>query len=556
MTNREIARTLDRIADILQIKGENFFKVRAYRKAAESVYHLDENLTVLYEQNKIGDIPGVGKGVKRKIEEMVEKGSSEYYEKLLQEVPIGVLEMLAIPGVGHKTAKVIYENLGIDNIEDLLKAVEDKKIRELPGLGSKSEYNIKKGIEILKKSYGKANLGVALPMAEEFLNYLLKSNQIEQASIVGSARRGKPLVSDIDILVAAHDFDLAKEVIVSYKGINKIESIEHDRISGRLSYNVEFEVILVNPADYIFSLVNTTGAKEFCEEILNNVESEIYKNLTDEASLFSKLNMQYIPPELRENQGEIELAKNFKLPELIKEDDLVGDLHLHSNWSDGASSIQEMVEACKDLGYSYMAVTDHSKSLPISGGLNEDRLKAQGKVIDSLNEQLEDFTILKGIEVDILKDGSLDFPDEVLKELDIVVASIHSNFKLDKDKQTERILTAMKNEHVNIIGHLTGRLLNRRPGYKLDIDRILETAAKNNIIFEINSHPDRLDVDEKVARQAAEQGIKMAINSDAHHIKELKNRRFGVINARRGWLTSADVVNTWDIDKLTKYLKE
>lgn len=555
MTNREIARTLDKIADILIIKDDNYFKIRAYRKAAESIYHLDENLTVLYEKNKIGDIPGVGKAVKSKIEEMLEKGSSSYFEKLLQDVPSGVLEMLAIPGLGHKTAKVIYDNLGIDNIEDLLKAVEDKKIRELPGLGSKSEYNIKKGIELLKESYGKANLGVALPMAEEFLAYLLQSDGVIQASIVGSARRGKPQVNDIDILAAVDDYQLVSDKIVSYKAINKVESIEKGRISGRLTYNVSFEVILVNPEDYVHSLVWTTGSLEFREVLFKDHNRADLRHLPDEISLFDQLGIQFIPPELRENRGEIELAKSFSLPTLIEKGDLKGDLHMHSEWSDGSCAIPDMVVACKKMGYSYMAVTDHSKSLHISGGLSEDRLRKQGEIIDNLNQELQDFTVLKGTEVDILKDGSLDFPDEVLRDLDVVVASIHSNFKLDKNKQTERLLKVMKNEHIDIIGHLTGRLLNRRSGYELDLDKILEGAAQNNIIFEINSHPDRLDVDEEIARKSSEYGIKIAINSDAHHTNELKNRKYGVLNARRGWLTANDVVNTWDINKLTKYLK-
>ncbi len=556
MTNREIARTLDRIADILTMKEENFFKIRAYRKAAESVYHLDENLSVLYERDKIGDIPGVGKTVKSIIEEMVEKESCEYYEDLLKEIPFGVLEMLAIPGLGHKTAMVIYGNLGIDNIEDLLGAVEAKKIRELPGLGSKSEYNIKKGIELLKESYGRANLGVALPLAEEFLKYLKQSKEVIEVSIVGSARRGKPQVKDIDILLAANDFESAKNYIINYKPINKVETVENNRISGRLTYNVEFEIILVEPANYYYNLVWTTGDKEFREEIFKQTDPSQFSNLLDEESLFEKLNLQYIPPELREDANVIELAKNFDLPNLISEADIKGDLHVHSNWSDGACSIEEMALACKNLGYSYMAITDHSKSLHISSGLNEKRLKEEAILIDSLNEQMLDFTILKGIEVDILRDGKLDFTDDTLQELDIVVASIHSNFKLDIDKQTERLLKAMKNEHVDIIGHLTGRLLNRRPAYELHMDKILECAVQNDVIFEINSHPDRLDVDEIVARQAAELGIKMAINSDAHNSRDLKNRRYGVMSARRGWLTPSDVVNTWDIATLTKYLKD
>lgn len=556
MTNREIARTLERIADILIIKEDNYFKIRAYRKAAESIYNLDENLTVLYEKNKIGDIPGVGKAVKIKIEEMLEKGNSYYFERLLRDVPLGVLEMLSIPGLGHKTAKVIYESLGIDNIEDLLKAVEDRKIRELPGLGSKSEYNIKKGIELLKESYGKANLGVALPLAEDFLTYLQGCEGVIEACIVGSARRGKPQVNDIDLLVSVNDYKLVHDRIFAYKAINKVESFEKECISGRLTYNVSFEVILVNPEDYIHSLVWTTGSLEFRELLFSGYNREELKDLPNEASLFDKLEIQYIPPELRENRGEIELAKTFNLPKLIDETELKGDLHMHSEWSDGSCAISDMVVACKKMDYDYMAVTDHSRSLHISGGLSEERLKAQGEIIDVLNQELQDFTVLKGTEVDILKDGSLDFPDEILRDLDVVIASIHSNFKLDKVKQTERLLTVMKNEHVDIIGHLTGRLLNRRPGYELDMDKILTGAAQNNIIFEINSHPDRLDVDEEIARKAAEYGIKIAINSDAHHTNDLKNRKYGVLNARRGWLTADDVINTWDIDKLKQYLKE
>ncbi len=407
----------------------------------------------------------------------------------------------------------------------------------------------------MKESYGKANLGVALPMAEEFLAYLLQSDGVIQASIVGSARRGKPQVNDIDILAAVDDYQLVSDKIVSYKAINKVESIEKGRISGRLTYNVSFEVILVNPEDYVHSLVWTTGSLEFREVLFKDHNRADLRHLPDEISLFDQLGIQFIPPELRENRGEIELAKSFSLPTLIEKGDLKGDLHMHSEWSDGSCAIPDMVVACKKMGYSYMAVTDHSKSLHISGGLSEDRLRTQGEMIDNLNQELQDFTVLKGTEVDILKDGSLDFPDEVLCDLDVVVASIHSNFKLDKNKQTERLLKVMKNEHVDIIGHLTGRLLNRRSGYELDLDKILEGAAQNNIIFEINSHPDRLDVDEEIARKSSEYGIKIAINSDAHHTNELKNRKYGVLNARRGWLTANDVVNTWDINKLTKYLK-
>jgi len=556
MTNREVARTLDHIADILQIKDENPFKVKAYRQAASSIYHLDEDIHYLYDKGRLSDIPGVGQAIKAKIEELVEKGSCEYYEKLLLEIPRGVLDMLNIPGVGYKTVKAIYEQLGVKNREELLQAAQEKRIRSLPGMGGKTEYTIIKGIEMLQQNSDKNTLGFVLPMAEQLLDYLKTCEQVTKASLAGSIRRGKPLVTDIDIVAGAQDEAAVRRMIGNYREIKKIITSEKGHIEGLLRFDIPFEVIIVPPEEYCSGLFMATGSKEHINHLMGGVQKSVINDCKSEIEIYKRFNLDYIYPELREDGGEIIAAGNGSLPELVQQCDINGDLHVHSSWSDGANKIIEMAEEARSMNYSYLAITDHSRSLPISGGLNEERLKAQGEEIESLNQQWDDFTILKGTEVDVLKDGSLDFSSEVLRELDIVVASIHTNFKLDKEKQTERIVRAIKDENVDIIGHLSGRLLNRRPAYELDLERILDEAAKNQVILEINSHPDRLDIDADLARRAHEYGIKISINSDAHHKNDLNLIKYGVLNARRGWLEKGDIINTLNRYELTKYIKE
>jgi DNA polymerase (family 10) len=555
MTNREIGRTLDRIADLLQIKDENPFKIAAYRKAANSIYHLDEDLHVYYQHDRIGNIPGIGKSVKALIEELIEKGSSEYYQRLVQDIPEGVLDFLRIPGLGHKTARLIYEHLGIDNLDDLLIAARERKIRTIPGLGSKTEYNIKKGMDLLEQSHGKITLGLALPLAQQLRDYLAESPSVEAISLVGSIRRGKPLVSDIDILVATRDVEEIKNLFRNYRELQQVMDEGPDYIAGQLSFGIKVEVIMVEPPHFYGALAWTTGSKEFRDRVWEGIEPDRFANLASEEEVFKVIRLSFIPPEMRENQGEIELAQQGAIPRLVEAADIKGDLHVHSDWSDGGAKIQETVTQARLLGYSYVAITDHSQSLGISGGLNEQRLSQQGKVIDAINQELDDFHVLKGIEVDILKTGRLDFDDEVLEKLDVVVASIHSNFKLDKETQTDRIIQAIKSDQVDIIGHLTGRLLNRRSGYELDIEPVLQAAAQYQVALEINSHPDRLDIDEHISRQAREMGIKIAINSDAHHREDLKLLQYGILTARRGWLQPEDVLNTMDYDSLITYLR-
>ncbi|QGT99712.1 DNA-dependent DNA polymerase family X [Candidatus Syntrophocurvum alkaliphilum] len=556
MTNREVVILLENIANLLQLKGENIYKVRAYKKAAESIYHLDTDIRLLSDANRLNEISGVGKSVKNTIEDLIQNGRSSYYDELTKEVPTGLLEIIALPGVGFKTVKTIWNQLGIDNIDDLLKAAKNKQIRKLNGMGGKTEYNIIKSIETVKNSGGKATLGVALPIAEEFADFIAQSENVKKLSIVGSLRRRKSLIGDIDILIVADDYTKVKEKVANFRSLQEIETINQNNITGYLNYNIPFELIFVSMEDYYCSLIYTTGSRKHRDKLFANCDKRLLKDSRSEEEVYNQIGLSYIPPELREDEGELEAAKNNQIPKLVSLSDIKGDLHLHSDWSDGASKIEDMVESARLFGLSYIAITDHSKSLPISGGLNEDKLKLQGKVIDSINEKYSDIKILKGIEVDILKDGSLDFDDDILRDLDIVVASVHSNFNFDKNKQTERIITAINNKHVKILGHLTGRLLSRRSAYELDIDEILQEVKRNKVILEINAHPDRLDIDEITARKAKELGIKIAINSDAHHKNEFYILKYGVMNARRGWLEPQDVVNTWDIEKLINYIKE
>ncbi|MGI6453160.1 MAG: DNA polymerase/3'-5' exonuclease PolX [Syntrophomonadaceae bacterium] len=555
MNKREVAYVLDRIADMLMLQDENIYRIRAYRKAADSIYHLEQDIHELWKSNRLTDIPGVGNAVKGQIEELLEKGQCTYYNQLAREVPPGLLEMLSIPGIGHKTVKVIYDKLGIDNIDDLMAAVRERKIRTLPGMGGKTEYTIRKGIELLKERKGKVTLGLALPIAYELIDYLRSWEIVKDASIVGSVARFKPLVKDIDIIVAAHDIDQVREKLSLFRRVKQIGDPEGELIKGELDFNIPFEVIVVNPEEYCIRKLIATGSQLFIRGLLGeriNIKELSLKKTEEE--IFSGLGLPFIPPELREGQDAIEAARSGKLPRLVLQKELQGDLHVHSEWSDGGHNIQEMAATARSLGYSYIAITDHSKSLSISGGLNEDRLSAQGRIIDELNRDLKDFRILKGIEVDILKDGQLDFEDKILKEMDVVIASVHSHFKLEREQQTQRIIKAIENEHVDIIGHLTGRLLNRREGYDLDINKILLAAAEHKKILEINSHPDRLDVDENIALRAKQMGIKFAINSDAHHRQDLYLVKYGVHNARRGWLEPDDIVNTWGIERLLDYL--
>lgn len=535
--------------------GESTFKIKAYDRAATSVFRLDEDIEQLYRQDRLYDIPGVGKSIKTIIEEILQTGSSSYLEELFQLIPPGVLHMLKIPGLGHRSVRQIYQELGVQNLDELEVAAQLQRIRTLPGMGAKTEQNILEGIASLREHKDRIILGAARPEALALLQEIQGLEDVLYAEITGSIRRGKSLVGDIDILVAAENEALIKRKL---KILPRVYSIEKDSpgcLAGRLNSGHPFEVIMVSPADYYHSLVWTTGSKAHRSKLFTGIDRGSLQDLGSEAELYQDLGLDYIPPELREDQGEFEAARGGTLPHLLKREDIQGDLHLHTLWSDGSYDIYAMVEKARQLGYRYIAISEHSKSLTISNGLDEERLRAQGKLIDQINQEIEDIQVLKAIEVDVLKDGQLDLDDEVLKDLDLVIAAIHSHFRLGKEEQTRRIIKAMQNEHVHVFAHLSGRLLNRRSAYEFDLEKVLAAAAEHNVALEINANPDRLDVDENIARQAKSLGIRMVINSDAHHIVAMEYMDYGVLTARRGWLEPEDVLNTLPLDELKQVLK-
>ena len=553
--NQEVAAILEEVADILEIMGDNPYKIRAYRRAANSVYQLPDDLEDIWRQGRLLEIAGIGKAIESKVEEILRTGSLKYHQELLDQIPRGTLKMLALPGMGPRTVRIIHEHLGITNLDDLLEAAKARRIRVLPGLGAKTEYNIKKGMEMLQSIGETVTLGTVFPIAQEFCAFLAGGEGVEAAELVGSIRRRKPVVHDIDILVGARYPEMVKERIARYRRLKSVDESTDEVIRGRIGLGFKFEVIVVTPDDFPMALLLATGSKEHRKLLLARLGEAGVTSGASEADIYKKLGMEWIPPELRENRGEIELALSHGLPVLVSQADLKGDLHVHTDWTDGAHHLEQMVKQARAMGYSYLAVTDHSQSLKISRGLDERRLQDQLRLIAQINKDHQDFRVLSGIEVDIMRDGSLDFPDEILEQLDVVVASIHSAFHLPAEEQTNRIISAINNCHVDIIGHLTGRLLNRRSGYQVDVEAVLTAASRSGTALEINAHPDRLDISEEVAFRARQEGVKVAINSDAHQLSDMLLMEYGVFNARRGWLEARDVINTWPLPELLRYFE-
>lgn len=570
MKNFEVAFIFYDIADILEIKGENFFKIRAYRKAAHTIENLPMDVEDLAGESRLQEIEGIGKALEEKIREIINTGTCRYYEELKKDFPRGLVEMLKIPGLGAKKIKVIYDNLGISSIEELEKAARAHKLRELPGMGVKTEQSILKGIKTLKGQGDRVQLAIALPVANRIMEILSGMKEVSKVAIAGSLRRRKEMVKDIDIVVATEAAETLVENFLKLPIISRVLAEGLSKVSVVLNAGIQVDLRLVKPQEFYSALQHFTGSKEHNTKLRSLAlkmgyklnEYGIFEKEGDgvfcpksETELYSKLDMPYIIPELREDRGEIEAALQDGLPDLVKLEDIRGDLHLHSDFSDGVSSIEEMVKKAKELGYEYIAITDHSKSLKVARGLDESRLRQQLELIKGINERVKGIRILTGIEVDILPDGSLDFDDDILKELDVVIASIHSGFKQDKTTITSRIVNACHNRYVNIIAHPTGRLLGRREPYDVDMDEVFEAAAKTGTVLEINSSPDRLDLNDVNVKRAAEMGIKIAINTDAHGTEALSDMMYGVWVARRGWLAAENIINTYSLEQLLEFLK-
>ncbi len=569
MKNLEISAIFREIANILEIKGDNPFRIRAYERAAQNIEGLTEDIEDFVRDDRLMDIPGVGKDLADKIKEYVQTGKIKAYEDLKKKVPGGLLDLLNIPSVGPKTAKLLYEELKIKNILDLEKAIKKNKLQGIFGIKEKTIENISKGIELLKRGRERMTLAQAMQVADEFISALKKLSEVKRISVAGSLRRQKETVRDIDILMISKKPKKIMDVFTGLPDVATVLAKGETKSSVRTKGDVQVDCRVEEEKSFGAALLYFTGSKNFNIRLRQlaikrglkiNEYGVFRKNRfvcgKTEEEIFKILGISYIEPELREDTGEIELAREFQLPYLIELKDIKGDLHVHSKWSDGGNTIAEMVEAAKRRGYSYLAITDHSQSLKVAGGLSIADLKKKKQEIGRINRKLKDFRVLYGTEVDIDSDGRLDYKDEILKEFDVVVAAIHTGFKQSKSQLTRRLIRACKNNYVHIIAHPTGRLWGSRDAYDIDMDEVLKAARDTNTYLEINAFPQRLDLNDLNCRRAKEIGARLVIDTDAHTFEQLVTMRLGVSVARRGWLTKKDVLNTLSLEELLKAIKK
>lgn len=530
--NEKIAEILSAIADFLEMKGENVYRIMAFRKAARTISGLPKRIE---NKEDVISLPGIGKVIGDMVEEILKSGTSSLYEELIREIPEGVREFQQIQGIGPKTAFNIYKVTGASSLEELYELVINDRLREFNELRGKTLERVYSGIDkaLEKKRMLRLDQGFAVYLT---VKDMLKSNPyVKDLVLVGGLRRGKEVNNDVDILLLTEDKD-------------KLTSLLETKVD---SYKIDIKI--TTPETFFYDMFLYTGSNSHTSKVLELLENR--KRFNSEEEIYNILGLQYVPPEIREDLGEVELAREHRLPILISPTDLKGDLHTHSLWSDGTANILDMAFSCIKRGYKYMAITDHSGSLKVAGGLSPEEIMEQHKELEMIEDKLDGFTILKGIEVDVLPDGTLDTPEDILKELDIVIASIHTNFRMEEKEMTERILKAISNPYVNILAHPTGRILLERDPYRVDMEKILKVAGERGVIMEINSSPERLDLNEVLIREGKRFGVKFAINTDAHSPLHLDNSIYGVITARRGWLEPEDVINTYDLEELKEILR-
>ena len=575
MINLDMARIFDEIADILEVKAENPFRIRAYRRAARTIETLTQDLNVIAERSGVSElkkIPGVGEAIAKKIVEIAQTGDCKKHLELTQEVPSGVLELLAIPRVGPKTIAKVHDELGISSIAELEEAAKLHKLEGLPGLGARVEENILKGIGQYRSYKGRVLLSEALPRAELIVTELKKLDAVLKITIAGSLRRMRETIGDIDILVVSNSPRAVMDAFTSLDGVEDIVA-KGDTKSSIILKGVAVDLRVVAEASFGAAAHYFTGSKHHNIRIrelgmkqgLKINEYGIFRaderiGGENEADVFECVGLAYIPPELREDRGEIEAAKANKIPVLVAAHDIKGDLHVHTNWSDGKNSIEEMALTAISAGYEYIAVADHSPAVGIAGGMTAGKIKKRLDEIEKLNIRFEDegikFSVLSAAEVDIKSDFSMDFPDVVLESLDLVVGAIHTKFAQDRETMTTRLLTAIANPNVDIIAHPTGRLLGKRDPYEVDMERLMESAKATGTIMELNSFPGRLDLNDAHCKMAKEYGVLIAISTDAHDSMQMRDViRYGVATARRGWLEPNDVVNTRGLEDIRALLK-
>ncbi len=571
MKNTEIAKVFQDMADLLELKGENPFKIRAYQRAARAIEHLPKELEIMVEEGEdLQNIPGVGEAIAKKITELVTTGKLRVYEELKAEFPEGITALLEIPGIGPKTAKKLSTELGIKTVDEPEQAIKEGKVAKLFRLGEKTAENILQQIQALRRKDQRIPIGEALPVVDEVLNALRTIPGVKNLTAAGSLRRFRETVGDIDLMGTADNPEEVIKAFVSLPQVRQVLAQGPTKASVILPGGLQADLRMVEHDSFGSLLQYFTGSKQhnialrtkeqkkglkLSEYGITDLSTNKLEKFATEEDFYHRLGLQYIPPEIREDQGEIELAEKGALPRLIEISDIKGDFHVHTKWSDGHDTIEAMARAAKALGYKYIAITDHSAGRGIAKGLNEERLRQQIEEIKQLNQKLGDFHILTGIEVDIRADGTIDLPDGLLAELDVVIAAIHSAMTQSEEQITRRLLNAIENPHVDIIAHPTCRLIGEREPSAVDIEAVFKAAARNNKALEINAMPDRLDLKDTHIYRARELGIKLAIGTDAHSTAQLGFMRFGIGIARRGWCQAEDVLNTRPLEEVLAFLR-
>ncbi|MYL53275.1 DNA polymerase/3'-5' exonuclease PolX [Pontibacillus yanchengensis] len=566
LDKKELIKKLEQIAVYLELKGENPFKISAYRKAAQALENDDRSLS---EIDDFTNMTGIGKGTAAVIQELVETGEAEVLNQLEEDVPAGLVPLLQLQGLGGKKLAKLYQELGVTDATSLKEACEQEQVQQLSGFGKKTEEKILQALEDVSKRPERLPIAVMLPIAERIESFLQTVEGIDEFSRAGSLRRMKETIKDIDFIIATEDYEKVREQLLQLDNIKEVVAKGDTKVSLLLAegYDIGVDFRLVEPQEFATTLHHFTGAKDhnvamrqlakdqgkkISEYGVENSETGDIQTFTNEETFFAHFGLEYIPPEVRENLGEVESFRQ-KIT-LLDHQDIRGDLHMHTAWSDGAQSLKEMADRAIEKGYEYIAITDHSKYLRVANGLDEDRLRKQREEIDKLNETFESFHIFAGIEMDILPDGSLDFSEDFLKEMDFVIASIHSNFNQTQEEIMNRLRTALECPYVHLIAHPTGRLIGRRNGYDVDIEQLIQGAKETGTALELNANPNRLDLSWEYLTKAQEEGVRIAINTDAHTYSMLEHMEIGVGIGRKGWLRKENVLNTWTKEQLSLFM--
>lgn len=571
MDNLQLAQVFENIANLLSIKGEATYRVAAYRRVSENLRSLATEAEVLQQEGRLREIPGVGEAISKKIEELLQTGKLAFFEKLAAEVPSSLLQILQVSDVGPKRAALFWKELGITALEDLEEAAREGKLSQLPGMGKRSEARILESIEALKhRETGRLSISQALHAAAVLLERLRAVSGVKKAEAAGSLRRWRETIGDIDLLVAANKSEPVMDALLGFPEVKRVRGRGETKASVELKGGLEVQVWVHPPERFGSALQYATGSQAHNVRLRElartkglslsehgfRAEDGLEILCAEEAQVYKTLGLPWIPPELREDRGELEAATDGRLPDLITLEQMKGDLQVHTEWSDGTSTILEMAQAARDSGLEYLAITDHSKGLGVARGLSIERLREQKKAIAEAQRALGNtIHLLHGTEVEILADGSLDYPDEVLAELDLVLASLHSSLRQPRERVTARVVSALRNPHVDLLGHPSGRLIGSRDPADLNMEKVLEAAAEAGVALEINASPDRLDLTDVYARRAAEMGCLLTINTDAHQPGQLGFLKYGVAVARRGWVHADAVINTWPFDKLQAWLE-